>query len=465
MVYTKSFPRLREWVTPFSSHFIAIITLFFHFSTKQFSMKISFTTLFTAKNLALSMCVALPMLATAQTVLFSQDFSGATIGSHVGSGGNLLDFIGTNTPNSSTPPSSVYLSTNKLAMQRNGANVAFVKSTDFTTTPTTLKIKFKFNVSFGSAMASGTAAVFYLGGGFNANTTTTSEVRHSSLGFVFAAGSTFNVRNLNDFTLSTAYSGQQEITWYVNNGGSTITYPDPSGGTSSLDDDKADVWVGTSRIFTAIPAVTPTQDITDFKFLFNNANGNSAFAIDDIEMSTGFAGTIPITLSSFTAKKAGETNQLTWTTESEINNKGYNVERQTANGTWASLGFVKGADKPSTYTFEDKGPLSISYYRLRQIDFDGKETLSKVVSVSQNQKGQIHISPNPTSDKVNIILSENDRFESATITVYDLIGKQVLMQKTTANTFELDVSSLAKGTYLVKIDADNSTFTRKIMRQ
>ena len=132
---------------------------------------------------------------------------------------------------------------------------------------------------------------------------------------------------------------------------------------------------------------------------------------------------------------------------------------------WPAIGFVDGANKPSTYTFEDKGPLSISYYRLRQVDFDGKETLSKIVSVAQNQKGQIRISPNPTSDKVNIILSDNDRFESTTVTVFDLIGRQILTQKTTANAVELDMSSLAKGTYLVKIDANNSVYTEKIIRQ
>jgi trimeric autotransporter adhesin len=158
-------------------------------------------------------------------------------------------------------------------------------------------------------------------------------------------------------------------------------------------------------------------------------------------------------------------NVVAWETASEINNKGFDVQRQNANGTWATLGFVKGENKPSTYTFEDKGPLSISYYRLRQMDFDGKESLSKVVSVRQNKKGQIQIAPNPTSDKVNIILSNNDRLESTTITVYDLIGRQVLTQKTTANAVELDMSNLAKGTYLVKIDANNSVYTEKIIRQ
>ena len=179
----------------------------------------------------------------------------------------------------------------------------------------------------------------------------------------------------------------------------------------------------------------------------------------------GTPGVIPIELLYITAKAVNNKNVVSWETATEINNKGYDVQRKTANGTWASIGFVDGANKPSTYTFEDKGPLSISYYRLRQVDYDGKETLSKIVSVAQNQKGQIRISPNPTSDKVNIMLPDNERLESTTVTVYDLIGRQVLTQKTTANAVELDMSSLAKGTYLVKIDANNSVYTEKIIRQ
>ena len=179
----------------------------------------------------------------------------------------------------------------------------------------------------------------------------------------------------------------------------------------------------------------------------------------------GTPGVIPIELLKMTAKAVNNKNVVAWETASEINNKGFDIQRQTANGTWASLGFVKGNNKASTYTFEDEGPLSISYYRLRQIDFDGKETLSKVVSVSQTQKGSLRIFPNPTTDKVNIALSDNDRFESTTVSVYNLIGKQVLVQKTTANTLELDMSSLAKGTYLLKIDTNNSIYTEKIIKQ
>ena len=56
-------------------------------------------------------------------------------------------------------------------------------------------------------------------------------------------------------------------------------------------------------------------------------------------------------------------------------------------------------------------------------------------------------------------------FRNKLITVYDLTGKQVLTQKTTANALDLDIASLPKGTYLVQVKCNNITYTEKIMRQ
>jgi Secretion system C-terminal sorting domain len=442
----------------------------------------SFTALFSAKNLALSLFFSLPMVATAQ-VLFSQDFSaGGTAATYTGSGGNLFDFIGVN----STGGSSVYISAvgNRLQLQRNTNAVSFARTTNLATpAPAVLKVKFRFTSDFLTAHMSGNAAVasVYVGQGLLSSasgdcfTTVDCNPRHSVLGIAFPAAGKYCLRSgSTNSTYQYNIDSEVDVFWYINNSGNTINYTDPSGNSATLDNDVADVWVKgvganlpaiAERIFTAIPAINGANELTNIKCIFNAGSGNSAIAFDDFEISTGTNVIIPVTLSSFTAKKAGTANQLTWVTESEINNKGYDLERQTANGKWETLGFVKGLGKPSTYHFEDKTPLSISYYRLRQVDFDGKETLSKVVSVTQTQKGQVRISPNPTSGKVNIVISNNDQLVPTTMTVYDLIGKQVLTQKTTTNVVELDMSNLAKGTYLLKIDTNNSTYTEKIMHQ
>ena len=175
---------------------------------------------------------------------------------------------------------------------------------------------------------------------------------------------------------------------------------------------------------------------------------------------------LSVELTNFKATPLSKINVLTWETASEINNKGFDVQRQSATGAWETLGFVNGTGKAATYTFEDKDPLSISYYRLRQIDFDGTETLSKIVSVSQNTKGLIRITPNPTSDKVNIQLNQNDvSNQTATVILFDMTGRQVLTQSTTAGAFQLDLSHLAKGMYVVTVQSNNAVYQEKIIRQ
>jgi Secretion system C-terminal sorting domain len=448
-------------------------------------MKMNLTFSLGAKILALSSFFCAPIVATGQ-VIFTQNFSSHTSESltpYIGTGANQFNFLGVipTTAAGAATTSTIRVANatypNQLRLFRGTTSCAFARTTDFSPTPNVLKIKFKINVA-ASTFSTTTTAVFSVGAGFTADAVSEPDANvHSRFGIGFTnnpvdmasyVSGTYVLRNMKSFINTPQLTGQQEITWVINNSGADVSYVNPNGVISSVADDKSDIWFGNSTSgFTlngnldGASAFTATQPLTDFKFILSSAG---TVVIDDIEISTGDL-TIPITLSSFTAKKAGETNQLTWKTETEINNQGYNVERQTAKGTWTSIGFVGGENKPSSYTFEDKTPLSISYYRLRQVDFDGKETVSKVVSVSQDQKGEVRISPNPTSDKINIILSNDDRFESTTITVYDLIGRQVLTQKTTANAVELDMSSLAKGTYLVKIDVDNSIYTEKIIRQ
>ena len=431
------------------------------------------TSLFSAKNLALALSFCLPMLSTAQ-VIFTQNFNASTTLTdyhNVAPTEHQFDFIGIAGTTSANAGSSVNnaSSLNKLRAYRFAGVYAFARTTDFVqnATPSVLKIKFKINViSHTATTTSPGGGSFSVGSGFAASATAedTLVTVHSRLAFGFVGNLSPSFFLRTGVTNSATYNTEQDVSWYINNSGASINYINPNGvGSTSLANDKADIWVGTTRIFSDISASVPAQNLTDFKFTFNNSGGT--ITVDDIEISTGSA-VLPVTLSNFTAQKTGAANQLTWTTETEVNNKGYNVERLVANDTWASLGFVNGTGKASTYTFEDKNPLSISYYRLRQVDFDGKETLSKVISVSQDTKGRIGISPNPTSDKVTIEWGKNGVSDSeATLTLFDMTGRQVLSQKTSAETCQLDLSNLAKGVYMLTVQSNNAIYQERIIRQ
>jgi Secretion system C-terminal sorting domain len=416
-----------------------------------------------AKTLVLCLCLSSPFVSVAQN-LFSQDFSSSTmVSSYIGSVSDQFDFIGVTGSGSS----SVYINANGLNLQRNSNNLGFARTTDLASTPPgVLKVSFTLSAPFGTAMASGTAAVFYVGSDFTAAATTTGEgSRHSSLGMTIAGSNMFYLRELNGFTNSTTYTGQQDICWYINNSGASINYTNPSGGATALANDVADVWVGTTRIFAAIPAVTPTQNLTDFKCLFNNSNGNSAIAVDNIEISAGNS-VLPVVLSNFTVRKRGTANELTWVTEAEVNNKGYEVQRRSDNGTWESLGFVSGRNAASTYTFTDNNPLRINYYRLRAVDTDDKATLSKIISVQQDIRGHLTAAPNPTSNTLNIQLNTDEEIDSDTkVTLLDITGRQVLNQNMTAETTQLDLSNFVKGTYILMVQSNHTMYQEKIILQ
>ena len=428
-------------------------------------MKFFSTSLLNTKILALSLFFCLPMVVMAQ-VIFTQDFSDVASNPPTSTFVNSLgeadkfNFIG------AANGSSAYLNGNRLLLQRGGGTAAATRTTAFSSsiTPIVLEVKFKLDVDFCSAYTTNLNAVFYVGSGFTPSSASEAAY-HSRFGVSYPANSKWTIRNGGTIHTTTYdIDSPQDISWYINNSGSTFSYSDPAGGTTMLANDVADVWIGTTRAFAAIAALTPTQSLDNIKFYLNN-NQAGAVVIDNIVI-TALDAVLPVSLSNFKANKTGVTNQLTWTTESETNNKGYDIQRQNQSGAWETLGFVNGNGKASIYTFEDKTPLSISYYRLRQVDFDGTETLSKVVSVSQSTKGHISLTPNPTSDNVNIQLNQNHVLNATTTAVlYDMTGRQVLTQSTTSEAFQLDLSNLAKGMYMLTVQSNNAVYQEKIIRQ
>jgi hypothetical protein len=164
---------------------------------------------------------------------------------------------------------------------------------------------------------------------------------------------------------------------------------------------------------------------------------------------------LPIELTQFDVQNTeGSKNQLTWSTASELNNKHFDIERSTDGTTFHRIGQVKGNNKPSSYQFVDNQPFATSYYRLRQIDFDGTETLSKVVSVALKGKGKgLKVYPTLVSNVLTADYTEGSFFQ-----VINLLGQQVLVGKTTT---QIDVSALAKGTYMLKVGSEVAKFVKQ----
>jgi hypothetical protein len=179
---------------------------------------------------------------------------------------------------------------------------------------------------------------------------------------------------------------------------------------------------------------------------------------------------LPVSITNFSGTKGNGFNTLNWTTSTEQNNKGFAIERSIDGVTFSSIGFInsKGDNGYSNttlnYSFvDDKLYSSSNYYRLQQVDQDGKTKFSNVVLLKADRINNIKMTslyPNPAADEINISI-ETPNAEKVILIVTDIYGKQLMTNKINVeagtNITTIRVNHLAAGTYLVKMITENKT--------
>jgi Concanavalin A-like lectin/glucanases superfamily/Secretion system C-terminal sorting domain len=206
----------------------------------------------------------------------------------------------------------------------------------------------------------------------------------------------------------------------------------------------------TGTSLTDATANSYSSTLTNFALTGSTSNWKNIGGVSTGNTCVGVP--LSVDLLDFKATPSVSGNLLTWITANEINNKGFEVQR-IMDGQWTILGFVEAKGKNATYNFTDKSPLTTSYYRLRQIDFDGKETLSKVVSVSNKENSKLKVYPNPVS---NVLMVETDNAGEFYIT--NLLGQRIISGKAAQR---IDVSALPVGTYFLKIGEERVKFVKQ----
>ena len=176
---------------------------------------------------------------------------------------------------------------------------------------------------------------------------------------------------------------------------------------------------------------------------------------------------LPIELVSFNATVTDDNEvQLEWETASEINNDFFTIERSKDANVWKEVLIIDGAGNstdPLSYLVTDDYPYDgISYYRLKQTDFDGQFTYSdiQVISLSGVEFEQIKIYPNPGDNLVNIEASIIELNSMRWFNIYGVdVTEQVFILDQKSFGLVVDISKLAKGVYTIK----TSQFTQKII--
>lgn len=182
----------------------------------------------------------------------------------------------------------------------------------------------------------------------------------------------------------------------------------------------------------------------------------------------GQQGVMPVSLQSFNSIVNGRDLKLNWVTSSEINNKGFDIERKTNSEDWKNIGFVqsRGAENSSAnYSFADIKLTTGKYqYRLKQIDNNGNFSyynLNGIIEIGIPGKYDLSQNyPNPfnPSTKIDYALPFDSKVN---LVIYDLTGrevKKILNETKTAGyyTSEINMSNLASGVYIYRIVAESN---------
>jgi len=185
------------------------------------------------------------------------------------------------------------------------------------------------------------------------------------------------------------------------------------------------------------------------------------------------AAVLPVELTDFQARLENKnTALLTWTTASETNNRGFEIEmKQEGDKDFQNVGFVVGkgtSTQKNNYQFQVPNlTAGIWYFRLKQVDLDGKTTYSPQQSLQIQDRFSVKIFPNPVQNDLNLVLfQENASVVSFELTNqlgqrFDLLSSQSLDKG--FSSLQLSVASLPNGIYYYTCHGENGASQGKIV--
>jgi uncharacterized repeat protein (TIGR01451 family) len=220
----------------------------------------------------------------------------------------------------------------------------------------------------------------------------------------------------------------------------------------------------------------PVPSIMNIARVTSESDAGVKFVDDGTAIINPEAGPMPVTLTRFSAKLLDQGQvEVNWATSMEINCSRFVLQRSydgiifndvqtiAGNGTTNLLHAYSVIDDLHYFTGK------IAYYRLKQIDLDAKENLSKIITVKlKAAAGQITVSPNPFSDHININ-TQWDNAEIVTVSIFNVQGKMVAVKQVSVtkgnNDIRMDnLPSLPPGNYYLQLVSTNQKIVQKITK-
>jgi hypothetical protein len=279
----------------------------------------------------------------------------------------------------------------------------------------------------------------------------------------------------------TLYFSQQEFDDYNNDPGSTTNLPVSASDAAGIANLIVRKYDGTSPDGSGLPesytGSSTEINPVDADIVWNATAGRweVSFAV------TGFSGfivqtsltSLPVTLLEFSVRPINNTAHLTWKTSGEFQNKGFEVEHSINGVDFRSIGFVQAnsngnSSVTQSYQFTDNHPVNgRNFYRLRQLDMDGKTAFSQIRDIVIDRNNELRVYPNPVKDVFTVDLRKLS-FSSAQLVLLDMQGRTLQNWRVAigVGVLTLDIRDQLPGYYLLKIVNENGEYAiHRLIRQ
>ncbi len=190
------------------------------------------------------------------------------------------------------------------------------------------------------------------------------------------------------------------------------------------------------------------------------------------------SATAPVHFINFSGVRQANRNKLAWSTATEMNNTGFDIQSSTDGVNFTKIGFVStkaiagNSNAVLQYDYIDAREVGTTYYRLRQVDLDGKYSFSTVVLIKAGATTKFiieNIYPNPVKISTTLWIASPIK-DKSTIVIADELGKIYSTQQTSlekgSNAIQLNVQTLAPGNYFIKaMNSKGETSTTQFVKQ
>ena len=178
---------------------------------------------------------------------------------------------------------------------------------------------------------------------------------------------------------------------------------------------------------------------------------------------------LPIHLVGVDAKPNNSSVSVTWTTATEANNSYFAIERSANGKDFQTIGTVRGAGMSATeknYQFTDATPLrGINYYRLKQMDFDGRSEYSEIKAVKMSSGGLVSLRPTEASEQLVITLQEA-QIGNSELAIFDQLGRVIYRTNIAEGSLEalVNVGNFNAGAYFVRVGTGSESSVLRFIK-